>query len=403
MAYLNGIDVSNWQAGINLAAVPADFVIMKATQGTHYVSPDCDRQYQQAKKAGRCLGVYHYAEGGDYKAEADYFLRNVKGYIGEAILCLDWEGTDNPTFNSGKDKAWIKNWCDYVTKQTGVKPMVYLSKSYLGFVSGIGDYGLWVAQYADMNQTGYQATPWNEGAYSCAIRQYSSAGRLSGYSGNLDLNKFYGDRAAWNKYAGKGNATQPSGNSGSQSTASPSGSTLDLAVAVMQGVYGDGETRKSKLGSRYNEVQDFINHISSASASTLASEVKSGKYGNGDTRKTVLGSRYEEVQNIVNGGSKKSISTIADEVIAGKWGDGNTRKSKLQAAGYDYNAVQNEVNKKLGSGNSSGSAKQYYEVKTGDTLSGIAKKYGTSVSQLQSWNGIKNANLIYAGQKIRVK
>ena len=36
MAYLNGIDVSNWQKGINLAAVPADFVICKATQGTTY-------------------------------------------------------------------------------------------------------------------------------------------------------------------------------------------------------------------------------------------------------------------------------------------------------------------------------------------------------------------------------
>ena len=43
---LNGIDVSNWQAGINLAAVPADFVIMKATEGTNYVSPDFNRQYK---------------------------------------------------------------------------------------------------------------------------------------------------------------------------------------------------------------------------------------------------------------------------------------------------------------------------------------------------------------------
>lgn len=34
---LNGIDISNWQAGINLSAVPADFVIIKATEGTTYV------------------------------------------------------------------------------------------------------------------------------------------------------------------------------------------------------------------------------------------------------------------------------------------------------------------------------------------------------------------------------
>ena len=357
MGYMNGIDVSNWQNGINLSKVPADFVIMKATQGTHYVSPDCDRQYQQAKKAGRCLGVYHYAQGGDYKAEADYFLKNIKGYIGEAILCLDWEDTDNPTFNSGKDKTWVKNWCDYVYKQTGVKPLVYVSKAYMGLVSGIGDYGLWIAQYANNNTTGYQATPWNEGSYSCAIRQYSSSGRLSGYSGNLDLNKFYGDAAAWEKYAtgnGKTSGSNTGSTSGSgDSSAAPSGATLDLVVAVMHGKYGDGDTRKKKLGSRYNEVQNFINHIATASASTLATEVKAGKYGNGDTRKTVLGSRYNEVQKIVNG--------------------------------------------------SSGSTKQYYTIKSGDTLSGIAQKYGTTVKQLQSWNSIKNANVIYAGQKIRVK
>lgn len=394
---MNGIDVSNWQKGINLAAVPADFVIMKATQGTWYVSPDCDRQYQQAKSAGRCLGVYHYAQGGNVQAEADYFLKHVAGYVGEAILCLDWEGQDNPTFNTGRDNAWVKQWCDYVYNKTGVKPIVYIQASALNRVSGIGDYGLWVAQYANNNQTGYQSTPWNEGAYTCAIRQYSSAGRLSGYNGNLDLNKFYGDRTAWNKYAGKGNANKPT--TPPPSSGGASGSTLDLAVGVMQGEYGNGDARKNALGNRYDEVQNFINHVSSASVDTLVTETMSGKYGNGDTRKVILGSRYDEVQNRINGSSsKKSNEQIAQEVIAGKWGNGDDRKNRLTAAGYDYNTIQNIVNGKSGS-----SSAQYYTIKSGDTLSGIASRYGTSVSQLCSWNGIKNANVIYAGQKIRVK
>lgn len=49
------------------------------------------------------------------------------------------------------------------------------------------------------------------------------------------------------------------------------------------------------------------------------------------------------------------------------------------------------------------SGAQYYTVKSGDYLSVIAQKYGTTVSQLQSWNGISNPNLIYVGQKLRVK
>lgn len=52
---------------------------------------------------------------------------------------------------------------------------------------------------------------------------------------------------------------------------------------------------------------------------------------------------------------------------------------------------------------SGSSGVQYYTVQSGDCLSVIAQKYGTSVSQLQSWNGISNPDLIYAGQRLRVK
>lgn len=45
-----------------------------------------------------------------------------------------------------------------------------------------------------------------------------------------------------------------------------------------------------------------------------------------------------------------------------------------------------------------------YTVRPGDTLSAIAKKYGTTVSAIMALNrSIKNANRIYAGQVIRVK
>ncbi len=43
-----------------------------------------------------------------------------------------------------------------------------------------------------------------------------------------------------------------------------------------------------------------------------------------------------------------------------------------------------------------------YTVKAGDTLSIIASKYGTTYQKLAEYNGIKNPNLIYAGQKIRI-
>lgn len=52
--------------------------------------------------------------------------------------------------------------------------------------------------------------------------------------------------------------------------------------------------------------------------------------------------------------SKKTISQIAKEVINGEWGNGDARKQKLEAAGYDYAAVQAEVNKQLGVSTSTG-------------------------------------------------
>lgn len=94
----------------------------------------------------------------------------------------------------------------------------------------------------------------------------------------------------------------------------------------------------------------------------------------------------------------KSIDDLALEVIRGNWGNGDDRKKALISAGYDYNKVQTKVNEILDSPIS-----QYYTVVSGDTLTGIAKRYRTTVEQLVDWNKIKNPNLIYVGQKIRVK
>ena len=90
---------------------------------------------------------------------------------------------------------------------------------------------------------------------------------------------------------------------------------------------------------------------------TVAKEVLAGKWGNGDDRKKKLqaaGYDYSAVQAEVNrlskGGSssnKKSVTEVAKEVLNGKWGKGDARKKKLQAAGNDYNAVQKEVNRLL--------------------------------------------------------
>lgn len=95
--------------------------------------------------------------------------------------------------------------------------------------------------------------------------------------------------------------------------------------------------------------------------------------------------------------TRKTNEEIANEVINGLWGNGDDRKKNLEAAGYDYTEIQKLVNALVKP------KAEYYTVKRGDTLSGIAKKYNTTVAYLQSVNGIKNPNKIYIGQKIKVK
>ena len=48
-------------------------------------------------------------------------------------------------------------------------------------------------------------------------------------------------------------------------------------------------------------------------------------------------------------------------------------------------------------------ARKYHKVKSGDTLSGIAKKYGTTVKKLCALNGIKETKILQIGMKIRVR
>lgn len=204
---MNGIDISRWNP-VDLSKVPCDFVIVKATQGTGYVSPTYKSQIAQADSLGKLLGVYHYASSGGAIAEAKHFLNTVKDYIGKAIMVLDWEGEQNSNF---KNPEYALSWLKYVKQETGITPFIYMSKSVCRQYASVWDasYPLWCAQYKNQQPSGYQENPWTDakgfGAWdSPLIFQYSSKGQLDGYSGNLDLDKAYINSEVWKAYANGG-------------------------------------------------------------------------------------------------------------------------------------------------------------------------------------------------------
>ena len=414
---LKGIDISSHQRGLDISRISCDFVIIKATEGKSYVDPSCDKFFQQALSLGKKLGVYHFANNPQNSAEqeANWFINNTRGYIGKAIPVLDWESKDT------SNVAWALEWLQRVEQAYGCKPMIYMSESVVNrhdWSSVVaGNYGLWVAKYRDYNPD-YNYDMSNAGSKPAvkywsfyAMWQWTSSGRLDGWNGNLDLDEFYGDANSWDAYVGNKSGEGEIDESApipEPTPSAPTGSTLDLVYNTMKGQYGNGEARKNALGSRYQEVQDFINHIATASVDTLVEETKAGKYGNGDVRKVVLGSRYQEVQDKINAGSGSSGSTFTYTVKSGdtlseigqKLGVDWKEIASLNGIKSPYTIYPGQVLKI--SGGNSAPAKVTYTVKSGDTLSGIASKYGTTVNAIASANGISNPNLIYVGQVLTI-
>lgn len=193
---LKGIDISSHQGDIDLAPLPIDFVIIKATEGTGYVNPYCDPKVQQAKNLGLCWGLYHFAGTRGAIEEATYFINNCSGYFSEGIPVLDWEGDQSV--------EWVNTFVRTVHDQTGIWPWIYANPWRFNQGGVEANCARWVAQYPNVIRPSLDYDPGEPPATDglVACWQYASDGNVSGYDGNLDVNHFFGDRAAWKKYAG---------------------------------------------------------------------------------------------------------------------------------------------------------------------------------------------------------
>lgn len=172
----------------------AQAVIVKATQGTGYVNPRCNHQWDLANQLSKLLGLYHYAGGGNPETEAEYFINNIKNYVGKGILALDWESYQNSAWG---DPNWARRFVNKVHELTNVWPIIYVQESALWQVASCADVcGVWVAKYASMN--------W----YSWSLPNMSvSSGAftfLTGWQftgGDMDRDIFFLDENAWKKLA----------------------------------------------------------------------------------------------------------------------------------------------------------------------------------------------------------
>lgn len=172
----------------------AQAVICKATQGTGYVNPACNHQYALAKSLGKKLGLYHYASGGSPVAEAQFFVNNIRNYVGTATLWLDWESGYNAAWGNYN---WARQFVDEVHRLTGVYPGVYCQGTSLAQVANCASISaLWVADYPSMSYRSWVVPNWPvpSGAFP-----FITGWQFTG--GDMDRSIFYLDPDGWDRLA----------------------------------------------------------------------------------------------------------------------------------------------------------------------------------------------------------
>ena len=247
---MNLIDISSWQQGISLPELfernsELDGVIVKLTQGMNYVNPPAKDWLAWLMGSGRPFGIYHYLDLYGARAEAEHFVQTARTYIGKAVLAVDYEGN---TLRKGT--GYLKEFLDRVFQLTGVRPLVYVSQSFIasqGFdaVASAG-YQLWVAQYADSAPVrGFLETPWHKGSVapfkSYVMQQYTSCGVLNGWKSYLDFDKYFGTAEEWRAMCGARPAPEPA------PPAELKGPDPVVVSEVLMNRYGVGQERIAKL------------------------------------------------------------------------------------------------------------------------------------------------------------
>jgi lysozyme len=159
MNLVHGVDVSVYEPNVDWRSLRSQgfrFALVRATSSTGYVDPKFAEHWSGARAAGVLRGAYHYLFGGlDGKKQAEFFIDTVGADRGELPPIVDLEDAYNENVPNSKLISTCKTFLDIVERAFGRTPMVYSRRTYLEpRVSIRGrapdwakDYELWVAQY----------------------------------------------------------------------------------------------------------------------------------------------------------------------------------------------------------------------------------------------------------------
>ncbi len=192
MAEIKCIDVSEWQGKVDFKKVKSagySHAILRAGFGrsSSQVDAEFERNYKNAKTAGVKLGVYWYAyavDKADAVKEAKACLEVLKNKTLELPVFYDMEESSMKSLGKTALTAMATAFCEEI-KKGGFTCGVYGNPdwftNYLDYKTLKERYPIWLAQY------------YSEAQLECDIWQYTSEGKVSGISGNVDLNTIYNE------------------------------------------------------------------------------------------------------------------------------------------------------------------------------------------------------------------
>jgi lysozyme len=255
---IKGIDVSVWQGNIDFGKVKVsgiNFVIIRAGYGNGNKDKWFDENYRKAKAAGLHIGAYWYsyatsADGA--KQEAQSCAKVLSGKQLDYPVYFDIE--EKSQLSRGKDfcSSLITAFCTELETARLLRRILHLA--FKPELRGIG-----------RRERSGSPSGWRSGRASAAtpaaygVWQYSSKGKVSGISGNVDMDYSYIDFPSAIKNGGFNGYGK---SAASTITTTAKKSVDEIAAEVIAGKWGNGSDRKNRLtaaGYDYAAVQAKVN------------------------------------------------------------------------------------------------------------------------------------------------